>query len=709
MPFNVLNIKKLYKVPRDNVVEDFIIPTMQNSISYDRAVAYFSSSALYEMTVGINGLIKNGGHIRYIISSENLSNDDIDAIHLGYEERKKIATKTLRSLFENPKNYFEEERLNIIAHLIENEILDIKVALHKNRTGIFHQKTGIFTDEIGNKIAFIGSYNETFSAMYKNTETIGTFSSIAGDIYEIDDLELDFNVLWNNQDEFDEVIDFPDDLKSEIAKFKKDQVDYEIDEKEFKKNTEKTKPVIPTSIKFYDYQDEAVDQWFEHNCCGIFDMATGSGKTWTALKGITELIQREKVAVIICCPYQHLVDQWCEDLKKWAFTYISGYTGSQTKNWKKKLENTVLNFNRKVLDYMCFITTNASFRTPYVQKQIEIITGKTLLVVDEAHNFGAGNLRKLLFDRYTYRLALSATLDRYNDDVGTNALYNFFGEKCVVYTLKDAINHGQLTKYFYYPIPVYLTPSELENYNDVSEQIKKETRINDKTHEVYLTERGKQKCIERARLVAGASNKIAVLDSLMEKEEKNNHILVYCGATTVNDIDFDDRHANSDDLRQIDAVTSLLYKKHGMLVSKFTSEEDSATRRILIRQFAEGTSCQVLAAIKCLDEGVSIKSIEKAFILASSVNPREYVQRRGRVLRLYEGKQYAYIYDFITLPRPLNKIEDFMDLSNDYSLIKREMIRMLDFAELSENPSDTDRLKRLIEEKYKRNDEYGCR
>ena len=704
MSFNQINIKKFYEPPEDDVLSDFFIPVLSNSVVYQRAVAYFSSAALYEMTVGIQRLVENGGVIQYIISPGNLSVDDINAINRGYEERKRVAVNNLKPLFDSADNYFEEERLNFLAHLIKDGVLDIKIALPKNvkRPGIFHHKTGIMKDCIGNKICFVGSYNDTTAAMFSNNELIATYTTMNGDYEAIEDRSEKFNLLWENRYEYDEVIDFPKDLSDAIQKHYKPNYNHNIDEEEFSEKEELIVegPHIPSYIKYRDYQDKAVATWFENDCCGIFDMATGSGKTWTALKGITQLLTQERVAVIICCPYQHLVDQWSEDLKAFNIEYISAYSGSPTRQWKKKLLNEVEDFNRNVCYYLCLITTNASFRTPYIQDQIRSIQGKTLLVVDEAHNFGARNLRKLLNETYTYRLALSATIDRYNDKEGTNALYAFFGHKCIEYTLKDAIENDQLTRYFYYPIPVSLTPEELEQYNAISDEIKKETRYDKKTKEIYYSKRGEMLLIKRARIVAGAQNKLSKLAEMMEKEVHNNHILVYCGATTVNDYDFADGRANVEDLKQIDAVTDILYNKLGIVVSKFTSEEDAEQRRRLIQSFDEGITCQVLAAIKCLDEGVSIKSIEKAYILASGVNPREYVQRRGRVLRKFDNKDYAYIYDFVTLPRPMEFIDECENYEYDMSLIKREITRVKDFAKLAENSSESDKLIQKIRKVY---------
>lgn len=712
MSFNSLKLKMFYRPPRDDIIHDFFNPVLSESLQYDRAVAFFSSSVLYDMTIGIQSMVAHHGRIRYIISPTNLSDDDIEAIHYGYEERNKLAFEKLNPIFSNPENQFEEERLNLLAHLIENGTLDIKIAFPKNHdlvgNGIFHDKSGVMTDEIGNKISFVGSYNETHAASYLNNEYVTVFSSLNGEYLRVEQMQSDFDELWENEYEFAEVISFPDDLKKVILDHEKPSVKKNIDLIEFPPANKtfdtivNNKPEKPSDIQLFEYQNSAVDNWLNNEGRGIVSLCTGAGKTYVALEAIVKLIESQKIAIIICCPYQHLVDQWCEDLTKWHFNYIAGYSGAPIKQWKKRLGSTIDDLNRDVTDYLCFITTNATFKTSYIQNEIKRISEDIVLVVDEAHNFGATGLRKLLVDDlYKYRMALSATIDRYNDSDGTAALYNFFGKKCIEYTLKDGIANHQLTPYYYYPVPVSLTPQELDSYYDLTDQIRKEIRIDKESKKRTITQVGKKLLIKRARLVAGAKNKLTILKKLMEKETHSNHILVYCGATTVNDPDFKEYSIDNEEEKQITAVADILNNQLGMVASKFTSEENAETRRKLVQMFDEGSVCQVLVAIKCLDEGVSIKSITKAYILASSTNPREYIQRRGRVLRTYPGKKFAYIYDFVTLPKPLEAIMDYDDKDDrDLSLIRRELSRVKDFAELSENSRDSAELIDQIKDKY---------
>ena len=275
-------------------------------------------------------------------------------------------------------------------------------------------------------------------------------------------------------------------------------------------------------------------------------------------------------------------------------------------------------------------------------------------MIDEAHNFGAISIRKLLIEKYNYRLALSATFDRYMDKEGTSELYNFFEKKVIEYSLKKAIEEKMLTPYYYYPIVVYLTDIELDLYNELSKKIKKESRI-DEEGKVTLSELGKILILKRARIIAGAFNKIGILKKNLEKYKEEKNILVYCGATNILSEEADFSNTDISDTKQIDCVQQMMYQELGMKVAKFTANESIKERLKIKESFVSKDGIQAIVAIKCLDEGVNIPGIKTAFILASTTNPKEYIQRRGRVLRKAEGKEYAEIYDFITLPRHLNE------------------------------------------------------
>ena len=461
---------------------------------------------------------------------------------------------------------------------------------------------------------------------------------------------------------------------------------------------------VPEDIKLRDYQEEAITSWVGENYRGIFDMATGTGKTLTSLGAISKLSKdlNDVLAVIIVCPYQHLVDQWVEDIVRFNIKPIIGYSSSPQKDWKKRLSRAVRDQKiRREKSFFCFVCTNATFANLTVQEEIKKIQSSVLLVVDEAHNFGAKSYTKLLDDRFTYRLALSATLDRYRDDEGTAVLYDFFGKKCIEYSLEKAIEQDKLTKYKYYPIPICLTDEELEKYEQKSYEMSK-CLIKGKDGKYKLSKRGEILAMERARIVAGASQKLEALRECIAPYAEDNNILVYCGATNVIDEKSDCSNTDEADIRQIDAVTRILGNELHMEVAKFTSEENIETRSIIKEQFQKGDRLQAIVAIKCLDEGVNIPGIRTAFILASTTNPKEYIQRRGRVLRKADNKPYAEIYDFVTLPRALDAVSGLTieQAQRDLSLVKNELARIKEFGRLSMNSMESNDLIWNIQDAY---------
>ena len=696
-------LKEEYRSPRDNVVRDFYIPLLEKSILYKRNVGFFSSSSLFELSYGISKLIANGGKIQ-LIASAVLSDEDIQAINEGYKQKEKTIEDAILKSIEEPKTIFEEERLNILATLISDGRLDIKIAfsLNNNRMGLYHEKSGLMYDNEGNIVAFSGSMNESKNAFYSNYDIFDVFTSWS-DNNRVVLKDQAFERLWNNIDENAVVFDFPRAAQEKLLTYKKHEMDMDIDEKEFKKeykyisHEEKIKlntnePRIPSGVELFPYQKEAIEKWIQNDFCGIFDMATGTGKTYTGLGAIVELYKRRKpLAVIIVCPQKHLVNQWVEDILDFNINPIIGHSESAQKDFKKRLKMGVFDLNLGVKNFLCFVCTNATFSSIEVQKAISEIKKDVLLVVDEAHNIGAQSYRIMLDDRFKYRLALSATIDRHGDEEGTKVLYDFFREKCIEFSLEKAIKGGFLTQYEYHPIMVNLTDEELLKYHEYSKMI----RVG---KDGKLTKYGEIMAQKRARLVAGAYNKVQLLKQTIEKYKDDNYILVYCGATTISE----DEDVSEEEIRQIDKITSVLGNDLQMKVAQFTSRESNKQRAMLIEKFSEGEQLQTLIAIKCLDEGVNIPAIKMAFILASTTNPKEYIQRRGRVLRKFKGKDKAIIYDFVTLPR---KIEDAVNLTNaeiacEKRMVLNELTRIEDFKKLALNSMESDKLICQIKDSY---------
>ena len=701
MALSDLHIAKEYRNLKCDVINDFYVPILSNAVMYKRAVGFFNSAALYEMAIGLRHLVEKQGKMELIVSPR-LTEEDIQSINLGYKTREEVIERALLRDFDEPKNKTEFRKLNLLANLIAEGILDIKVAfkINANSAGIFHEKIGIVIDAEGNKVAFTGSMNETYSGLLQNYESIDVFCSWRDEDYDrVNIKENAFDNLWDNLDTAMEVIPFPKVAVERLNSYKVEKTEPLCVEIQNEDDSQDVFFKIPDNVDLFDYQREAIESWKNNNYCGIFDMATGAGKTFTALGALSALSKNlnNHIAVVIVAPYQHLVEQWVEDIIQFNVKPIVAYSYPGQK-WRKQFSDAVTAYNVGAIDNFCVIATNATFSLNDFQSILQKFKKNFAFVVDEAHNFGAVKLSSLLPKKARYRLALSATIERFRDEEGTNKLRKYFGKTCISFSLKEAIQKGFLTSYYYHPVVVYLNADEYEQYQEITKTIIRNGGASqeniDKNPYIEML------LIKRARIISGCKEKVPKLVEVMKPYRTDNYILVYCGATKYDNDSSDLK--DDDEVRQIEEVNKRLYYELGMKVHKFTSEENKEERDEIKRMFASGTELQVITAIKCLDEGVNIPSIKKAFILASSTNPKEYIQRRGRVLRRAKGKEYAEIFDFITLPRPLEEVQfcSEEELSCDLSLVRKEFLRMIDFAETARNPFEIDKLKEDIQNAY---------
>lgn len=702
MSLQDISFQREYRSLHLDICKQFYIPALKEAVLYKRSVGFFSSSALVEISLGLNYLVGNGGRIQ-LIASPKLSEEDVRAINDGYEKRNEIIEKCLMRELDKAAELkpFEEKSLSYLTKLIELGILDIKIALltGSEGIGIYHEKLGLISDEDGNAIAFTGSMNETATGMKSNYETVDVYTSWSSDKERVDDKITAFDRLWNDSENHVKVLEFPKIKEAIVKKYQKNNplpVMYDWTEEIADYFAEKEEEYqvsgirLPEDVELRDYQIEAIDKWEENGYRGIFDMATGTGKTYTGLAAIERLSKKKNgnLAIIIVVPYQHLVEQWVEDMVAFGMKPLTGYSGSKVRDYKKQLCAKVLDYNLNIIKNFCFICTNATFTGKDIQTELSRLSGNVLLVIDEAHNAGAKKMLDCLTDIYEYRLALSATIDRHHDEEGTEALYHFFGKKCIEYSLKRAIEEGKLTPYYYYPVVVALTEDELRVYNELTYEIGKSI-VKTKNGKTKLSKYGEMLAIKRSRVIAGAFNKIDKLVKLMQEHLEDANMLVYCGSANIQD----SSDIDTEGIRQIDYITKVLGNNLNMKVAKYTSNENSAEREKRKRQLVE-EDIQALIAIKCLDEGVNIPSVKTAFILASSTNEKEYIQRRGRVLRLAKGKKHAVIYDFVTLPRELYEMQETTpeEVQREKRLIINELKRILEFKSLAKNPYDSEDL-----------------
>lgn len=440
-------------------------------------------------------------------------------------------------------------------------------------------------------------------------------------------------------------------------------------------------PVFPDHLKLKKYQHQAIVNWLENKGRGTLKMATGSGKTIIALAIAHELYQQIRLQVLlIVCPTQHLVSQWARECQRFNLKPITAMM--RVDNWQGELSNQLYNLKNQnqSQSFLTIITTNSTLISNSFQSQLKYFPAKTLIIGDEAHNLGSSALKSFLPRNIGLRLALSATPERQYDELGTEALLNYFGDILQPeFTLADAIKQGALAHYLYYPVFVELTTSETVAYAKLTRQIgwclNKNPSFQGNDTLTSLLNR-------RSRLIATATNKLNCLRELMAERLNTSHTIFYCGDGLVDD-----------DTRQIDAVTHLLGKELGYRVNTYTTDTSLEERERLRRQFESG-ELQGLIAIRCLDEGVDIPAIKTAIILASSSNTRQFIQRRGRILRPHPSKQQATLFDTIVIPPQLDR----ETWAVEKSLLRKELMRFLTFAELADNAAEaTTQLLRLQE------------
>ncbi|BAY37427.1 hypothetical protein NIES2111_17650 [Nostoc sp. NIES-2111] len=451
-------------------------------------------------------------------------------------------------------------------------------------------------------------------------------------------------------------------------------------------------PRMPLSVKLRQYQRQAMTNWFANNGRGTLKMATGSGKTITALAIACELYQQINLQVLlVVCPYRHLVAQWARECEKFNLQPILAF--ENLRSWQSQLSTQLYNLRSGSQSFVTVITTNSTLIGDGFQSQLKYFPAKTFIVGDEAHNLGAPKLEESLPRRVGLRLALSATPERYFDDDGTQSLFDYFGPVLQPeFTLRDAIAQGALVHYLYYPILVELTEAESIAYLKLTKRIGRSLLYKEKNNgespNFEDNEDLKPLLMQRARLIGAAQNKLKALRQLMATRRETTHTLFYCSDGSL-------EIGQRSSLHQLKAVAKILGGELGYKISTYTAQTSLQEREILRRQFENG-ELQGLVAIRCLDEGVDIPAIQTAVILSSSGNPRQFIQRRGRVLRPHADKKRAAIYDMIVLPPDLDR----ETIEVERNLLRKELRRFVEFADLADNAGEA-RIKLLdLQKRY---------
>jgi DNA phosphorothioation system restriction enzyme len=674
--FSSIRLNSFMRSDFDDFVGNFLSPILATSVRYKRAVGFFSSSVFSVCSADFINYFRKGLHLE-IICSHLFSTIDIRAITQAIYNRPEVCARGdleyhSKQILKNPLNC-----ANFFSWLIATGRVKIRIAIRETKysKSIFHEKIGFFEDIKGNFIATSGSANETKSGYLVNFERFEIFSSLAAyeDRRKARIIKRHFKELWENSTSGLTVYDLyevvklellqPNDLQSNNNNEKENM------NREYATNTPPEVLIPPAGLKLRPHQELAISAWAKAGGSGILEMATGSGKTITALSLISKLYEQSGsgLAIIVVAPFIHLVDQWNNEAKKFGLNPIRCAV-SKTK-WYEEFSSAIYSFNSGKRPLLSIMTTGATLSSNSFQELLRRIKKTIFFVVDEVHNFESDLKIESFPSRAQFRLGLSATIDPEN----VTNISDYFGKTVYEYTLKDALEDRILVPYRYFPIPISLNATELEQYTELSILIGRYIHGNEE-----LSIAAKSILIRRARLLSAAEAKIPTLRKLLESNKEDSHILVYCGDGTVQGTDDDIN------VRQIEEVVRVIGKELRMRCASYTARTPPEKRTSLLNDFAAG-KIQVLVAIRCLDEGVDVPATRTAYILASSSNPRQFIQRRGRVLRQFPGKTRAEIYDFLVCPSP----EDAPEYTKEYSimrnLLKRELKRAEEFANLAEN------------------------
>lgn len=703
-----------YDEDPEYILNNFYRPCLSKSVSYDRIAGFFSSSTFSVISKGLMSFVLNKGKMR-LITSPYISAEDKDAIIEGERTKDEVIEECLID------NIFSEggeldEYSELLGWMVANNRLEVKIAIMYDVNGslmdynqmgnsaLFHHKTGIFKDADDNIVSFSGSINETLSAWTVNGESFNTFCNWKlGQNEYILGHQKQFDSYWQEgKHNRTFVTTLPEAVKQkwtrDLPKSIEDLKAYNT----FINQKHKEQSPDGNNIEDRPYQRDAVNNWASNNYKGLFDMATGTGKTKTALLAAKRLEKDldGKIAITIVCPYLHLVQMWEEDVKQFGFNnYISGH--SQSPDWKINFERKIRLF-KKQQNCFVFITTINSFCSEYVQKWIDKISSKMLLIVDEVHRMGSKNYSKYLNESIPYRLGVSATIDRFRDLDGTNRILNYFGDRCITYTLERALRENQLTPYKYHPIVCYFTDDEYEKIVTINKKIDSLLKTDSLTNNKEI----EQLRINGAKLIARMDDKLEKLVEIMKNYRDKHHMLIYCGATSVtsSESEIDEETGNSvESDRLINHVAKLLNERYGLQLRTFTCADNIENRKIIIEDFVN-KHLQSILAIRCLDEGVNIPDIRYAFLLSSSEDPKEYIQRRGRILRIANNKPYAEIFDFLSFPKSFaTKIIPTTNEQIELGIIMKELRRVHDFSKLSINPEESNAIVEQVSDIYKIN------
>lgn len=647
---SVLKLKTEYRSIKEAPAQAFYRPCLQHAIICKRAAGYFRSSVFLVTGPSVIEFARRGGLMKLICSPE-LDAEDIDSIALGYARRSQIIAERL---IEQIDQMLSEDRTayhtRILATLVAVGGLEIKLAVRADRKGLYHEKIGIFADGIGNRVSFKGSANETWSAWDPsgNFESIEVFCSWRGGLEQerVSKHDAHFDALWSENDADIEVFPFPLNAIDRLKKTAFARLD-DVTDIALHKPKERRSPM--------PHQNRAIAAWDAQGGRGIFEHATGSGKTFTAIIAISR--QAEKgLPTLVLVPSRLLLEQWAKELREEIPAAALLLAGAGNDKWRMPRRLQSMSDPDPALGGRIILATMQTASATEFRDRI--VTGDHLLVVaDEVHQTGSPQNSQVFGIEAGLRLGLSATPTRYGDPNGTAKMFRYFGTVVPPpITLNDAIDAGRLVPYEYFPHCLNLTAEEADEWKELTRAISLEIARQrpDEGGKKAISERAKMLLIRRARIAKKAAGKVKLAAAILNSHFENGQSwLVYC-----------------EDADQLTEVLSKL-KDAGIDAVEYHSAMAGDRDATMSWFRAYGG---ILVSIRCLDEGVDIPAISHALILASSQNPRQFIQRRGRVLRRSPGKEIAVIHDAIVVP------VDPEDEPEQMSLLRAELVRSIEFS-----------------------------
>lgn len=680
-----LQLKQAYHKPEDDIARAFYLPCMAAAHTYDRAVGYFSSAIYALAWPSLREFVDNGGRIR-LICSPVLCSDDVTAMAAGYSARDDDAHGALlkdefRQLLATPGTV---KPARVLASLVALNVIDIRIAWVGDVAGgkprrLFHDKVGIFEDLAGSAVAFKGSMNETWPglALDGNLESVDVYLNWAGEREQarVADEKAYFVRLWENQ--------FPGVTTIPLPAVARDALVTASDPEHWRELVEEICVEIQAAAGWspeakpngrvpQPHQVAALDAWAARGRRGIFEHATGSGKTFTALCAIKDSFSRNEV-VLVLVPSDLLLRQWATELRSTSDSLDLRLLvcGGGHSDWKDEGRLRAWTRIGSGAPRIVLATIQTASSSEFLQACRE---GRHLfLVADEVHRLGAQQARRVLELNTGARLGLSATPVRSGDPAGTAAIFEYFeGVVPPPFTLVDAIKAGTLTPYAYHVRSVRLGPEEQENWNVLTKEIRKRIAqsLAAKQPNTDVELRLKMLLIRRARIIKNACEKVSAAASIVKSAyRKGQHWIIYC-----------------DDQDQLASVRDAIRSAGCADIFEYHTSMTGDPRRTLDLFEAQGG---IVVSIRCLDEGVDIPAVSHALILASSKNPREFIQRRGRVLRKSPTKSISHVYDVLVTP-----LFD-PDEPPALAILEGELARAIEFGTHAINPGCITDLQRL--------------